>query len=58
MADIRTESWMETDKYGRPFKEFMKDQTVNTELLRPAKLPKHAFGEGRGVAHGLGLDYS
>jgi len=49
---------METDKYGRPLKDYMKGKTANTELLRPAKLPANAFGEGRGVAHGLGLDYS
>tara|TARA_B110000285_G_scaffold71305_1_gene82209 strand:+ start:1054 stop:1242 length:189 start_codon:yes stop_codon:yes gene_type:complete len=62
MADIRTEalsdSWMQTDKFGRPLKDYMKDKTANTEVLRPAKLPQHAFGDGRGVAHGLGLDYS
>jgi hypothetical protein len=58
MADIRTghnDSWMDEKKHVR---DFMKDKTVNTELLRPAKLPQHAFAEGRGVAHGLGLDYS
>ena len=36
----------------------MEDKKNNTAALRPAQLPGNAYGEGRGVAHGLGLDTS
>jgi hypothetical protein len=54
MADIRThtDSWME------PKRGYMEDKKNNTAALRPAQLPGNAYGEGRGVAHGLGLDTS